>query len=278
MARISIDRVWRETQSQVRAHLSAFATLTAAFVFLPALLFGLLVPQGMQGFTLPAPGTMPHFPPWFWPAALVGVVLQSLVTLTIAAIAGDAARPTDETVGQTLARMLPALLRYLGALVVLFFLYLLLLIPISLVLMLVLGAVSALGGDAVQKQAMLVGGLIALLLVPVLLWVAGRLAPMVGVFAVEGAAPVTGIRRAWRLSSGSGWRIALLIFVTSFAAILVALAVQGVAAALGSGAALAGAHMVARIVVAVVSAAINGALFVLFSAGLGVIYRQLREG
>ena len=277
-SRISIDGIARETQAQVRAHFSAFATLTAAFVFLPSILFGLLLPAKAQAFQMPVPGQMPHFPPWFWPTALIGILLQSLVTLTIAAIAGDPARPAHETVGATLARMLPALVRYLGGLVLLVIGYFLIGVPVMLVIALMVGAVSVAGGGAAAANPQQLAGALALVLLPVLLWLGARLSPMAGVFAVERAAPYTGLRRAWALSDGAGWRIALLIIVFSLAAILVALVVQGLGAALGSGAALAGAGGLAKIIVVTVSAAVNALLFILFSAGLGVLYRQLREG
>jgi len=276
MARLSIDSIARETANEVRAHFTAFATLTAAFVFLPGLIFALAVPPSMRDFHMPAPGTMPTLPGWFWAAALAAILLQSLVTLTIAAIAGDPARVPHETVGQTLTRMLPALLRYLGALVVLFVAYLLLLIPVTLILVAVTVAFGAVGGKAITSNPQLFVVLIALLLLPALLWLGARLSPMVGVFAAEGSGPVSGIRRAWRLSRGAGWRIALLIVLTSLAAILVALVASGITGAIGSLVALGGAIGAARLLVTIASGVANGLLFILFSAGLGVIYRQLR--
>ena len=276
--RISIDGIARETGAQVRAHFAAFATLTAAFVFLPSILFGVLLPVGAQAFRMPVPGQMPHFPPWFWPTALVGLLLQSLITLTIAAIAGDRARPANETVGVTLARMLPVLGRYLGGLLLLMVAYFLLGIPVVLVIGLLFGAVTMAGGTAAAANPQQLAGALLLVLLPVLLWVGARLSPMAGVFAIERAAPLHGIRRAWALSNGAEWQIALLIIVFSIAAIIVALVVQGLGAALGSGAALAGAGGLGKIIVVTVSAAVNALLFILFSAGLGVLYRQLREG
>ena len=279
MVRLSIDRLARETASEVRAHAAAFGTLTAAFVFLPGLAFGLLSPNDAAAFRVPAPGQLPHFPPWFWPSLLVGVILQSLVQLTIAAIAADPARPAHETVGRTLARMMPALARYLGALLLLFVGYLLLSIPIGLLIAIVGGAARMAGGGdpagaARSMQALL--GLVLLALVPVLLWVAARLSPLTGVFAVEGAAPTGGIRRAWALSRGSGLKIAFLIVILSFAAILAAVSVQGLAAAFGATASVAGAPGLGTLLVKCASSAVSAVLFVYFAAGLGVLYRQLR--
>ena len=281
MARLNIDRLARETAAEVRAHAAAFGTLTAAFVFLPALAFGLLLPGDATAFRMPAPGQLPHLPPWFLASLVVEIILQSLVQLTIAAIAGDPSRPVHETVGRTLARMLPALVRYLGALLLLVVGYLLLSVPIGLVIAVVGGAAMMVGGPdpAAARSVQGLLGFVILALVPVLLWVAARLSPMVGVFAVEEvAAPLGGIRRAWALSDGSGARIALLIVLVSLAAILAAAAVQGLAAAFGVTAAVAGAPGLGKLLVQIASGAISAVLFVYFAAGLGVLYRQLRAG
>jgi hypothetical protein len=67
------------------------------------------------------------------------------------------------------------------------------------------------------------------------------------------------------------------VILVSFAGIVVAFAAQGVAVAFGSAMVIAGSPTVARIALGTVTGAVNGLLFVLFSAGLGVIYRQLAE-
>jgi len=277
MSRLTINSVARETMVEVRAYFGTFATLTAAFVFLPALAFGLLLPAEVQRVRMPAPGVLPHFPAWFVPAVLVAITLQSLVTLTIAAIAGDPARVPHETVGQTLTRMLPALLRYLGALVLLFLAYIVLALPFGLIITFAVGALAAIGGGTNAGTANTAVGIAILILLPTLLWVGARLSPMIGVFAIERTSPLAGIRRAWRLSAGSAWRIVLLVILVSFAGIVVAFAAQGVAVAFGSAMVIAGSPTVARIALGTVTGAVNGLLFVLFSAGLGVIYRQLAE-
>ncbi len=276
MARITIDGVWRETLAETRAHFAAFATLTAAFIFLPALLLGAAAP------TMPVvaitPTTMPSFPAWFWPAVLLIVALQSVGMLTIVAIAGDATRSPQETVGQTLTRVLPGVLRYLGALLVLFIGYLLIAIPIGLVLGLLFAGMGAVGVRSSAASGTGAVLLALLVILPLLLWVGARLSPMVGVFSVEGPSPIRGIRRAWALSSGAGWRIVLVIIVFTLAVLVVLLVTQVLAAALGVAATLAGAHSIGGIAFVVVSAVLNALISILFTVALGVIYRQLREG
>lgn len=275
MARISIDGVARETMAEARAHWSAFATLTAAFVFLPSLVFGLLAPSAAASLQMPAPGVMPHFAGWLVPAVLVGIVLQSWVTLTIAGIAGDPARPEHETVGATLARMAPTLLRYLGALVLMFVGYLLLAVPLGMV-------VGLVTGTGFQRTGVALGvsgpgaGLLVIAILALVLWLAARLAPMAGVFAVERTGPVAGLRRSWALTSGSTGRIVLLIIVMLIAALVVVVAGQALAAAFASAVLLAGAATLAKVIQLMVAGAVNALLFMLYSAGVGVLYRRLR--
>lgn len=121
--------------------------------------------------------------------------------------------------------------------------------------------------------------LLALLIIlPLLLWLGSRLSPMVGVFSIEAASPVRGIRRAWALSAGSGWRIVLVILVFSLAVLALLLVTQAMAAALGVAATLSGAHSIGAIVFVAASAVVNALISILFTVALGVIYRQLREG
>lgn len=276
MARISIDGVWRQTLAETRAHFPAFATLTAAFVFLPALVFGAASPP-MPTATSLAAATISTLPVWFFPAILLLVVLQSIGMLTIVAIAGDAARSTSETVGSTVKRVLPRVSRYLGALLVLFVVYLLLAIPIGLVVGLVLGGFSTAGQLPDHVTAASATVLALLVILPLLLWLGARLSPMVGVFSIEAVSPIRGIRRTWALSAGSGWRIMLLIIVFTLAVLALLLVTQGLAAALGVAATLAGTHSISGILFVVASAMVNALISILSTVALGVIYRQLRQ-
>lgn len=275
MARITIDSVWRETLAETRAHFAAFATLIAAFVSLPALLFGAALPPTpqFQSFT---PGTMPHFPGWFFPVALLLLVLSSIASLTVIAIVADPARPAHETVGKTLVRVLPGVVRYLGALIVLGIAYFIILIPVALVIALIAAASGVTGIQANSASFGPLGLLLLLAIIPLFLWLMARLSPMPGVFAVESAGPITGIRRAWVLSDRSGWRIVALILVASVAVIVVTLVTQALAAALGVAATVAGAHSIGSVLFQVVSAVLNGLVTILLTVALGVIYHQLR--
>lgn len=277
MARITIDGVWRETIAETRAHFAAFATLTAAFIFLPALLLGAALPR-MPIPTTITPATMPPFHARVFVAILAIIALQSIGMLTIVAIAGDSARSPHETVGQTLARVLPGVLRYFGALLLLLVGYFIIAIPISIVLGVLFAGLGAAGMKANAAGANMAVGLALLVILPMLLWLGARLSPMAGVFSIEAASPMRGIRRAWTLSAGSGWRIMLVIVVFSLAVLAVLFVTQGLAAALGVAATLAGAHSVGAIVFVVVTSVLNALISILFMVALGVIYRQLRKG
>lgn len=276
MARITIDCVLRETAVQVRAHLSAFVTLAAAFVFLPALIAGLVAPA--PTFHMPKLGAMPQFPPWFWATTIVTLGLQMLASLTVASIAGNPRRPIYETVGTTLARMMSALSRYVGAILLLCVAYLIVSVPVLLVLAMGTGAASALGGSSSPQGALAaqqVGGVFLLFALPVMLWVCARLSPMLGVFAAEPVGPVGGIRRAWALSRKSAGKLVLLLILIAVALLLLSVLGQGLGGALGSLAAFGGSMALARVVTLIVAGLVGAASFIGIAAGQGVVYRQL---
>ena len=84
---------------------------------------------------------------------------------------------------------------------------------------LVLGLVGRALGD-------IGGGLLALLLIPVLIWIGSRLAPLFAVAAVDGVRnPITAIGRAWDLTRGH----ALTIFLASLVLVVIFVVICGIA-------------------------------------------------
>jgi hypothetical protein len=118
------------------------------------------------------------------------------------------------TVGDALGtgwRAAPALLLLL---VVLMIGYLVLAVPVGLL------------GTAFSSMGESAGGLLLLLLVPVLVWLGCRLAPLYAVVAVDGVRnPFTAISRAWHLTRGH----ALTIFLASLVFMIVLIALCGIA-------------------------------------------------
>lgn len=105
--------------------------------------------------------------------------------------------------------------------------------PALLLLMLVLlvgyfavAMVFAAVGTAFSAMGEAAGGLIALILLPVLIWLGCRLAPLFAVVAVDGVRnPFTAIARSWHLTRGH----ALTIFLASLVFMVIMLVVAGVA-------------------------------------------------
>jgi hypothetical protein len=109
---------------------------------------------------------------------------------------------------------------------------LLLLMIVLLIGYFVVVMVLGLVGTAFSAMGETAGGLIVLLLIPVLVWLGCRLAPLFAVVAVDGVRnPFAAIARAWRLTAGHALTILLASLV--FMVIMIALAAVALAPSIG---------------------------------------------
>lgn len=262
--------IWTETRVVVARHLGIFATLAAAFQFLPTVIVRLMGPQvGTMPSLTPGAAPAPALSGSVWLILLVLMLLQYLGLFAIAAITSDPREGGGRTIGETIAAALPAFGKFLLALVLFGVGYMVFSLVAGLVLAIVAVIFGAAGGltkgSGTDPQAIagLVGLILAIVL-PLVTWLMARLSPLVGVYLREGTGVVAGIRRAWLLSRGSAWAIVVLLLLYLVTSGLVAM----VQFSLGGAGPLA-------IVATLIAAAFSAVMFVYFAAATGVVYRQL---
>ncbi len=282
MVRLDIAAVWRMTVDIVRRHFSTFVTLTAAFVFLPAVFLAVAFPEAGV-FRLPVPGQAP--PPF--PAGLILLgLLSGLVGLvghfSIGAIAADPAEGGGRSLGQIIAAVLPKIGKGLIAGLYLLLAYLALCFVAVVIVTILAAMFGAVGGmrtsvppggvlPAPTASAMMVGGLLLVIVLPLMIWATARLSPMLGVLLREPLSAFDSIKRAWALSRGSALPIAGMLLLVGVASLLVGLVVQGIGSALGLNAG------VALLLVVVARSAVSALIAVYYYTATAVIYRQLVE-
>ncbi len=272
MQRLTIGSVWAGMIAVVSRHFGVFATLMAAFAFLPALFVSLVLPDVLT--VRPGPiGALPAIHPGFAPVLLILLTLQFAGMFAIVAIAADPAEGGGRSVGQTLVHGLPALVRFLLAGILVWIALALAVLVVGVVIGLGLG----LGGTPANDDVRTLAAAMVLASMALTLWGGARLAPLPGLLLREGSGPVAGLRRAWALSRGATVPLVQLSLVYLVAALVLALVAQGLVAAFGLvGAALGGLRL-GGFIASIASAAIGAWLSIYWGAALGVIYRQLAE-
>ncbi|MCK9543541.1 MAG: hypothetical protein M0R03_16105 [Novosphingobium sp.] len=253
------NRAWKEATAAVAANRDVLWALAGVFFLLPSLAFGLFLPQPE-----PAAGTdqnammalVSEYYAKAWPFMLAVGVLQAIGTLALLTLLTDKARPT---VGEAIRKGAAALLPLIGA-------QMLLALALGVVGGLVIGAAAASGSGPVTAVAVIV--VLAAMIV-----IAVRTSLVAPVVAVEDERnPVRALQRSWWLTRGNGARLGVfyLLIVIGFV-ILVSLAIVlvGMVVLLGAGA------ETAKVVEAVVSAALGAAGTVYFVAILAAAHRQL---
>ena len=264
-----------DTIAMVHRHFAVFATVSAAFYFVPSVAFGLLFPLAGRA---PDPAHPVHVPPVFWLVALVLGLVALVAGFTIAAIAADPAEGGGRTLGATMAGVMPRIGKALAAGLILAAGYFILCFAAAFIFVIVAVIVAVGSGSAAKPPTIdpamimtITGGFIVALLPP-FFWLYGRLTPLLGVLLREALTPGDSIRRAWALSRGNGWRIAglqLIIFLPEMAA-------QGLAWGFlrSAGAAPGDALGVAALVV---RTAVIAWLLLYHYAGMAIVYRRLAE-
>ncbi len=185
--RLGFAEVFSDAAAQWRSDQEMLFTVAAAFLFLPALGFGMLITD-----VTPVARDAPPEVMWAaldaffranWPWYLGAAVLQEFGSLAMMVLMLDASRPT---VGQALARALPLLPLYLLAMIL---------------------------------SGLLIGFGFSLLIVPGV-YLMGRLFLVAPALAAEPRrGPLGAIEASVRLSGGHGWLLAaiwLVVAVTAF--------------------------------------------------------------
>lgn len=272
MQRLTVGGVWADMSAIVTRHFVVFATLMAAFAFLPSLFVSRALPD-VFSIHRAAAGAMPAVHPGFAPTLLVLVALQFMGMFAIIAIAADPHEGGGASVGRTLATSLPALGRFLaaGALVWLA------LVAVATLIGVVSGMVLGFGGTPSAAGEQTLAAIVVLVTMVIALWAGARLTPLPAVLLREGIGPIDGLRRAWALSRGATLALIQLSFVYLGVALVLALMAQGLVAAFGIVGAAAGGLRFGSLIANIVSAAASAWLCIYYGAALGVVYRHLAE-
>ena len=137
--------LWRDTEAVVRRHFGALATLAAAFAFLPSTLLRLMLPATMRMPTFDLTTPPPPLPPGtLWLLLALGIV-QLFGIFAIAAVTADPNEGGGRTLGATIASALPALARFLGAMIVFVVAYIVAVFAFAIVVALIAGVSGVMG-------------------------------------------------------------------------------------------------------------------------------------
>ena len=252
----SYNAVWEDTVGLLRQHATLLAAIAGVFMFLPALLFAVLVPppepQGAD------PARMAQLMLAFYREALPWFLVQGLFSIvgTLAMMRLVFARGT--TVGNALVEALK-------------------LTPFYILLSLIFGCAIGLLAMLILVPAILIGPvavvLAVLLLIAPIFYLIGRIAPIPAVMVAENRRnPIEAIRRTFALTRGHGWAIIGLVFVI----ILVAAISVGMADTLaGLIFILAAGQALGKLLASIVAAALNAVFATLLVMLYAAIYRAL---
>jgi len=252
----SYNAVWEDTVRLLRQHATLLAAIAGVFMFLPALLFAVLMPppepQGGD------PARMAQLMLAFYRGALPWFLVQGLFSIvgTLAMLRLVFARGT--TVGGALVEALK-------------------LTPFYLLLSLIFGFAIGLIAMLILVPAILIGpiaiALAALLLIVPIFYLVGRIAPVPAVMVAENRRnPIDAIRRTFALTKGHGWAIIGLVFII----VLVAAIAVGMADTLaGLVFILAAGQELGKLLASIIASALNAAFATLLVMLYAAIYRAL---
>ena len=252
----SYNAVWEDTVKLLREHAPLLGAIAGVFMFLPGLLFAVLLPppQPQGGDPARMMELMLAFyrqaAPWFLVQGLFSIV-GTLAMLRLVFVPGG-------TVGSALVEALK-------------------LTPFYILLSLMFGFAVAIVGMLILVPAALIHPAVAvvagLAMIPALLYLAGRLIPVPAVMVAEKRRnPVDALRRTFGLTKGHGWAIIGIAFVV---AIVAAIAVGMADTLAGLIFILAAGQEIGKLLAAVVAAALNAAFATLLVMLYAAIYRAL---
>lgn len=251
---LNIGQVLRDCADRLRDGMGVYAVLVASFVLLPQLaatLFGPKLPETPEKIL----ALLTHSPIAVMLPVLIPAVIAFLADLAVARLVIDTHDRRDTSVGAALLgalRGLPVLLLALGVL-------LLAMTPLAFLL------------SPLPPQWM-----VALILLP-MLYLTGRLVPLVPLVSTGLIGPMMNLRRCWAIGDGHGWWLlgfALGARLAMAMAIGIASIVGGALGTVLTSFGLAGVGMFMAALVPAIAAALAAATYAVASAS---IYLQLRD-
>jgi hypothetical protein len=252
----SYNAVWEDTVKLLRQHAPLLAAIAGVFMFLPALLFAVLMPppepQGND------PARLVELMMVFYRQAAPWFLVQFLASIvgTLAMLRLVFARGTS--VGEALVQALK-------------------LTPFYLLLMLIFCLAVAIGSMLILVPAAMIGPVAVLLAMLLLIvpafYLIGRIAPVPAVMVAENRRnPIDALRRTFALTEGRGWAIIGLIAVIA----VVALIAAGMADTLaGLVFILAAGQHLGKMLASVVASALQAGIATLLVMLYAAIYRAL---
>lgn len=213
MTKFDLTHAWNDAVTLLRTERPLILVIAGAFLFLPAFAFALI-------------GPVPAEPPAAADLTVqlqtinqsIGSILPWLVGVSVVASIGGVAimRLWFAASGTSVAEAIGFAAALLPALIIVYIL-----------------------------QSLAIGIAALALLLPAV-YLNGRLAPVLAIFAAgESRGPVEALSKAWTLTHGNGWRIALMLFLIQLVVFILSLLIGNMGAMLGDrgspGALIAGA-------------------------------------
>jgi hypothetical protein len=260
MAKLSISAAWDESKVILARDGKLLASVALALVALPAVLTGLVSPGSASSAARP-----------LWGDLLV--IVASLIALAGQLALIRLALGPSITVGGAIAHGLRRLPVYLVAGIIIMLALVAAAIPFALVL-------AALGvplGTRLEPSGTV--GLLALLYLAAVLFIAVRMIMAGPVASAESVGPIAILKRSWNLTDGNFWRLLGFLLAFFVGAIVVLLGIGGaVGVAIGVSAGSIEPLSTSALIVALVQALLNAIITTVFGVMIARIYVQLSGG
>jgi hypothetical protein len=256
--KLSIGKAWEETSAFLGKEARLVAPVALATFAFPAVLSGWAFPGGATG----AMG---------W-VMLLALIVALIGQMTIVLLANGWRGSIGEAMGRAVRR-LPVLI---GALLIVF-------LPLILIAIIAMTAVLSSAGitDPTTLTPQTLArvpniGWIALLLTLFFIVAGVRLFPVAAIAANEPVGPIALLRRSWRLTSGSFWRLLALVLLLGVLTMVVS---QAVTAVTGSVAALAVGEPrpfnLSALLIALATGLVGAIISTVSATMVGRVYAQL---
>ena len=260
MAQLSLSRAWDETRAIFARDGALLVSVALALLVLPETIVGLINPPGAGSTTL---------------IGRVVWIIGGLITLVGQIAIVRLALGPSTTVGQAIAHGGRRFLPMLGALVILFLVLAVTVIPLMMLLM----AAHVIAVPVEGQQPPPSFALFAVILALFSLALSVKFTMSVPVNTAEHAGPWEILKRSWRLTAGNYWRLLafiLLLLVTTIILLFVAQFVGGTLAELIGG--KVAPLTLGALIMAFFQAAASATATTLFAVMLARLYLQLTTG
>jgi hypothetical protein len=264
--KLDMGRAWNDAMALLRGNQQVVLIVAAVFFFLPNLALMLLMPETMTqaetqvagdadlGAAIRTAGVL--YQEIWWQLTLISI-LSAIGMLGLLALLTDRARPT---VGEALKTGIVCLLPYIGAQLLIGFIF----VAIVLVVLVVAGAAGAAAG-----------AIVGLLAAVAAIYILTKFSLTVPVIVIEGVMnPVRALGRSWSLTKGNSVRLFLFFLLLLLAFIVIAIVIGIAGAVVGFVAGEAATVFVS----ALINALTNMAGITLYLAVLAAVHRQLSGG